>query len=502
MGVMRFLIDAHDRQAMGADYDRAYLGRLEGRIYPTEVSLAGDTLICRRSSSDSARLFLAYALPGLGRPVLSTGSLCERDEPYVLSVELARGRLGLVRDQLASWQLGGMEISDDSIAALAEAQARFRNAACGEVGSAIAAGAKPAALAAACRASDVLVDSYVRQRLTVRRRRSSHLPILLGCSLGGMRPALSGDKAFVSTFTAATAAVEWRRIESSQGDYEWTLQDEQVEFATRNRLVTIGGPLLDFGPQGMPDWLWKWGRDYYALQSFVSDFVETAITRYASRVRSWEIAARANTGGGLGLDEEHRLTLTARAIEIAKQTDDELQVSLRVDQPAGEYQAAGLHRLSPLQFVDALVRSGAGLTGLTLEFAIGYSPGGSGFRDRFEMSRLIDAWAALGLPLTISLAFPSQSKTDPDAEPGIGIGDPQWRGAWSEPAQAGWLAEMLPLLMAKPSVAGIEWCNFSDGVPHRYPHSGLTRPDGSAKPAFERLGRLRETYWQRNRDAG
>jgi len=501
MGVMRFLVDAHDRQAIENDFDRAYLGRLEGRIYPTEVSLCDDTLVCRRDSSDSARLFLAYGVSGLGRPVLSTASLCERDEPYVLSVELARGRLGLVRDQMALWQQSGMEITDEAVAALTEAQAKFRLAACGGVETAVPADARPAALAAACHASKVLVESYVRQRLALRRRRSAHLPILLGCSLGGMRPALAGDKAFVSTFTAATAAVEWRRIESSQGDYEWTLQDEQVEFATRNRLVTIGGPLLDFGPQGMPDWLWKWGRDYYALQSFVSDFVETAITRYASRVRVWEIAARANTGGGLGLDEEHRLALTARAIEVAKQTDDELQLSLRVDQPAGEYQAAGLHRLSPLQFVDALIRSGAGLTGLTLEFAIGYRPGGSGLRDRFEMSRLIDSWAALGLPLTVSLAFPSQSKPDPNSEPGIEVGEPQWRIAWSEPAQAEWLAELLPLLMSKPSVAGIKWCNFSDAVPHRYPHSGLIRPDGSAKPAFERLGRLRESYWQRSRDA-
>ena len=502
MGVMRFLIDEHDRQAIAADYDRAYLGRLEGRVYPTEVSLSGNMLVCRRDTSESARLFLSYAVPGFGRPVLSTASLCEREEPYVLSVELARGRLGLVRDQLAAWHQSGMTITDDVSAALTEAQAKFRLAACGEGGAAIPANAGSAAVTAACRASDVMADSYVRQRLALRRRRSAHLPILLGCSLLGMRPAIAGDKAFVSSFTAATSAIEWRRIETSQGEYEWTLQDEQVDFATHSRLVTIGGPLLDFGPQGMPDWLWKWGRDYYALQSLVSDFVETSITRYASRVRMWEVAARANTGGALGLDEEHRLALTARAIEVAKQTDDELQLSLRVDQPAGEYQAAGLHRLSPLQFVDALIRSGAGLTALTLEIAVGYRPGGSCYRDRFELSRQIDLWATLGLPLTVSLAFPSQAKADPHAEPGINVGEPEWKTTWSEPAQAEWLATMLPLLMAKPSIAGIEWCNFSDAVPHRYPHSGLTRPDGSAKPAFERLGRYRETYWQRNRDAG
>ncbi|MBA3312649.1 MAG: endo-1,4-beta-xylanase [Planctomycetota bacterium] len=499
---MRFQIDTSDRLAIDADFDRAYLGRLEGRVYPTEVRVEGNYLICRREVSESARLFVSYAVPGFGRPVLNTAALREQEEPYVLAVELARGRIGLVRDQLAAWQQSGMTISDDAVTALQEAQKKLRVAACCENDGGTPAGAAQAALIAACQASDILVASYVRQRLAIRRRRSSHLPILLGCPLRAMRPARAGDKAFVSAFTATTAAVEWGKVEPSQGEYEWTLQDEQVEFAERNRLVAIAGPLLDFGNRGMPEWLWQWGRDYYALQSFVSDFVETAITRYASRVRTWEIAARANTGGGLALDEEHRLALTARAIEVAKQTDDELQLSLRIDQPAGEYQAAGLHRLSPLQFVDALIRSGAGLTCLTLEYAVGYRPCGSDYRDRFELSRLIDLWSTLGLPLTISLAFPSQAKSDPNAEAGIEVREPQWKAPWSEPAQGEWLAEMLPLLMSKPSVAGIEWCCFSDAVAHRFPHSGLTRPDGSSKPAFERLGRFREAYWQRNRDAG
>lgn len=502
MGVMLFQIDASDCTAIESGFDRAYLGRLEGRVYPTEVCIDGNLLVCRRDVNESARLYVSYAVPGFGRPLLSTTSLRERDEPYVLSVELARGRIALVRDQLAAWQQSGMSVSDEALAALEVAQSQLRQAACNTQNSAGAATAAKAALVAACKASEVLMESYVRQRLLIRQRRSPHLPILLSCPLQALRPSRGGEKEFVSVFTAATAAIEWRRVEPSQGEYEWTLQDEQIDFAERHRLVALGGPLLDFSARGLPDWLWQWGRDYYALQSFVSDFVETAITRYASRVRMWEIAAAANTGGGLALDEEHRLALTARAIEVARQTDDELQLSLRVSEPSGEYQAAGLHRLSPFQFVDALIRSGAGLTCLTLEFAVGFQPGGSDHRDRFEMSRLIDLWSTLGLPLTISLAFPSQNRSDPNAENGIGIREPQWKAPWSEPAQADWLSEMFPLMMAKPSVAGIEWCCFSDAVAHRFPHSGLIRHDGSAKPAFERLGRLRETYWQRSRDAG
>ena len=316
-----------------------------------------------------------------------------------------------------------------------------------------------------------------------------------------MRPAGVWERPFVSAFTAAMAAVEWRLVELKQGEYEWTLQDEQIAFAERNRLVAVAGPLLDLGPGGFPEWLWNWAHDFYALQSFVADFVETAVARYAGRVRLWELTSRANTGGGLGLDEEHRLALAARAVEVARQADDELQISMRIERPWGDYQSEGRHRLSPIQFADALIRSGVGLTGLTLEIANGYRPGGAHLRDSFELSRLIDLWSSLGLPLTIRLAFPSQSRPDPNAE-NLTVDEPQWNAPWGEPAQAQWLSEVLPLLMAKHSIIGIEWAHFTDAVPHRFPHAGLTRSDGSAKPALERLTRFRQSYWRRERDAG
>ena len=292
-----------------------------------------------------------------------------------------------------------------------------------------------------------------------------------------------------------------RDIEPQQGEYAWETCDAQVEWCAAHRLVPVGDPLLDFSVGGLPEWLWPWAQNYPALQSFVCDFVETVVGRYFGRVRLWEIVARSNTGGALLLSEEHRLALTARAVEVARQVDDDLRLTLRVDQPWGAYQAAGLHRLSPLQFVDALVRSGVGLTGVTLELAVGYALGSSAVRDRFEISRLIDLWSTLGLELTVSLAFPSQHRRDPLAAETLSVAEPQWRQTWSDAAQAEWAGELTQLLMSKSAVTGIEWMHFSDGVPHRFPHAGLLRPDGSAKPALERLTRLRQSYWPRGRDA-
>lgn len=501
MGVMRFLIRSADhRTALWPELHKAYLGGIDGQVYPAAVEVDDDQLVCRRETSDSARLHVAYPVPGFGRPVLCTSALREQEQPYLLAVELARGKLGLIRDQLASWQQIGMDTPKDAEAKLREAHASLCRAVCSQDEPAAALAAAEQALVAACDAAERLAETYVRQRLAVRRRRSSHLPVLLSCPLGWLRPGAAWEKSLATAFTAASAAIGWRAVELTQGEYDWTLADEQVAFAERYRLIPIGGPVVDFGHGGMPDWLWQWGHDYYALQSFVSDFVETAIARYAGRVRLWEIVARANAGGALQLDEEQRLMLAARAVEVARQVDDELQLSIRVDQPWGEYQAEGRHRLSPLQFVDALVRSGVGLTGVTLEVAVGYTPGGSAYRDRLELLRLVDLWSALGLALSVSLAFPSQVRRGGESDVGTDVAEPQWKAAWSEPAQAAWLADVLPLLMAKPSVVGIEWAHFSDAVPHRFPNAGLVRFDGSAKPALERLTRFRQSYWQRGRD--
>jgi hypothetical protein len=496
MGVMRFRIPSGAGDASAPEYERACLGGIDGRVFAMQVSVEDDLLVCRRESSESARLHIPWPMPGYGRPVLSTASLRERDAPYHLSVELARGRLGSLRDQVASWQIAGMVVPDEAAAALADAHSAFAEAACAQEDADRAAAAASVSLSSSCRAADALVSAYVRQRLTARRRRSSHLPVLLSCPLGLLRPGGAWEKLFVTAFTATSVAMEWRNVELRQGDYEWTLPDEQASFAERNRLVIAAGPLLDFSPGGLPEWLWQWSHDYYGLQCFVSDYVETAVSRYAGRIRLWEIAARANTGGAISLDEEHRLALTARAVEVARQIDDELQLSLRVDQPWGEYQAEGRHRLSPLQFVDALVRSGVGLASITLEIAVGARPGGSDYRDRFEISRLLDLWSALGLPLTVCLAFPSQGRRDPAAAEGIEVAPPQSPAPWGEPAQAEWLAGVMPVLMAKAAVVGIEWTHFSDALPHRFPHAGLVSADGAAKPALERLTRLRQSYWR------
>lgn len=482
MGLLRFLVYPEDLLARWPEVHRAYISGFDGRIYPTRVELQDNVVTCRRPHSESGKLHVPWPVPGFGRPVLSTTSLRERDEPYLLPLELARGKLAVVRDQCAAWELLNMDVPADCRQVEREAFALLSRAA--------ATGSTPKdasllaiqSIAKACEASELLVGAYVSQRLAMRRHSGVHPAVLLGCALDAAVPNSPSEQVFLQSFNAAVVPVEWRLIEPSEGDCRWEPVDRLVSWCTDHRLIVRGGPLIDLGARGMPEWLSPWQNDFINMQSFVCDFIETAVSRYTGRIRIWETSAHANTGVALGLTEENRLALAARALEAARRTDSDSQLFIRVDQPWSEYQARGQHRLSAFQFVDALVRSNVGLHGVNLEIAMGYRPRGSLLRDRMALSRLIDAWSQLGIQLHVTLALPSADAVDPQAHPDLEVDELTGDEAWNERLQAHLAHEFVQLLTAKAAVTGIFWSHFHDALPHRFPHAGLVDSDGRMKP--------------------
>lgn len=495
MGVMRFLVEPAELLREWPEVHRAYLSGVDQSVWPTRIELQGNQVLCRRQASDSGKLHVAWPVPGHGRPILTTSSLPERDEPYLLALELARGKVVQVRNQLAAWQGAGMVIPAEFQAVHSEAQRLFAQATVSQAEPLKSSQAALASLTRACDAADLLTRSYIQQRLENRHRQYPRLPTALSCSLSDVAPSATTSQLLPTAFNTANVPIDWKIVEPVEGEYHWEAYDEQVQWCHNQGIVMRGGPLVDLSPDGLPRWLWQWEHDFFNLQSFVCDFVQTAITRYLGKIRLWELAARMNTGGALALNEEQRLTLMAKTLEVARQVDEESQFLVRIDQPWGEYQARGQHKLSPMYFADALIRAGLGLAALVLEIAVSYTPRGSGSRDLLDFSRMIDQWSALGMPLHVVLAFPSSGvhddrvTTDLEVEPGA------WRLTPDEKAQALWVEDYLPLLMAKPSVVGISWSHFSDASSHRFPHAGLLRPDESPKPALESIARYRKQYW-------
>lgn len=494
MGVLRFTVHPTSRWEGLPELHGAYLSTLETGIVPTTVSLDGGILACAKNCEETAKLHLIWEVPGFGRPLLSTASLVERNEPYFLPLELARGKLVQVRNQLAAWEAEGFLPSTRFRDEFHLAHRHFARASSHQDHPETCATESESSLTAACRSAEWLAAERTLFEVEHQHRKYHNLHRLLGTTINTRGISGGDEQYFLSAFNSLAISVDWRSLEPTQGEYRWEGVDRQLEWCELHRLVPRGGPLLNLGPNGFPDWLWTWEKDLRNVQSFISDFVETAIERYAGRIRLWEVAARGNSGGALALREEQRIEIVARVLDLARHRDPESQLLLRVDQPWGEYLARGQHRLSPFQFADALLRAGLGLGGINLEIAVGFQPTGSASRDPLEWLRLIEAWSALRIPLFVTLAFPSRSEPDANASPDLEVAEPNWKDDWTPQLQEQWVATYLPLLLASKSVSGVFWNHFSDLGPHHFPNSGLLDHLGKPKPAFQRIVQLRDEF--------
>lgn len=475
MGAMRFKM--HPVAHLEGLPPHAHMTGFDGRTFPMRLELDGETLVCTRQQSDSGRLHVLWPTQTAGPVMLSTASLRERTDPYVLAVEVARGSICDLRNQAGAWEVAGLRVPAEFEEPIKAAHNAFRKAVMLQQSSVEECSQHAwEAIEHAVKAGRILTRTYVHQRMVFRQSRSQSLPVSLGCGTGPVIPDAVDQKRFTSVFNSAMIPIQWRNVEPVEGTYAWDDLDSVVDWCGSQRLFVVAGPLLDLSPGGMPNWLETWQHDFLNLQSFVADFVETAVSRYVGRVRHWEILANANTGGALNLTEENRLSLAARSLEIARQVDDEIQLSLMIGQPFGEYMTAGQHRLAPLQFVDALARSGIGLSEAHLDLRIGEVGGCSLPRHLLQFSRLMDQWSCLGLPLSVTLSF---------------VGSHQ-----AEAKQKALLKRYVPLLMAKDSVVGIYWGCLRDanGTPHN--GCGLIRNDGSERDTFSVLQDYRSKFWK------
>ena len=483
MGVMRFTV--HPAGLLDDHVQHAYVSGFDGRVFPSRVESKGETIEFLRTNSDSGKLAVPYPVEGFGLPVVSTATLREHEDNYILALELARGKICQVRNQLAIWEGLGMSIPQDFRKVHREAHSLFAKATVVKADAEKATLLADQAIAKSCIAAELLTNAYVQQRLSVRLKKSQQLSVSFGCALNDIDAANTHSEALGNAFNAAAIPIEWKNIEPQEGEYHWDESDALVEYCQARKLLMRAGPLLDLSPDGLPEWLKQWGHDFFNLQSFLCDFVETAISKYQGKVRIWEVSSRINTGGTFNLNEEERLTLLARTLEVARKVDEEAQLFIRIDQPWGAYQSEGNHRLSPIQCVDALLRCGIGLSGVNLEVSVGFEGRDCGPRDLLDFSRLIDQWSMLEIPLHVTLAFPTSASKGENCQSPLSVEGQTWRQPWSDEAQAAWINSNVPLLMAKQSVVGIYWNHLADAGKHVFPSAGLINEDGTTKAGLD-----------------
>jgi hypothetical protein len=289
--------------------------------------------------------------------------------------------------------------------------------------------------------------------------------------------------------------MSWRDIESSPGQFQWDLCDQHIQWCQEQGWRILGGPLLSLSRANLPDWIYLWEDDPEHLQSCVYQFLRAAVQRYRGKFHVWHCAAGINVEGALSLSEEQRLRLVVGAIEEVRRADPHTPLLVSFDQPWAEYLASSALELSPLHFADSLIRADLGIAGFGLELNIGYWPGGTLPRDRLEISRQLDRWSSLGLPLMVFLSLPSGSAPVPHAR--LAPGPPGAASIDVSPeGQSNRGARLLPLLLAKHFVQGVFWSQLSDDQLGELAHGGLFDDASQPKPVLDVWAANREQHLQ------
>ena len=97
------------------------------------------------------------------------------------------------------------------------------------------------------------------------------------------------------------------------------------------------------------------------------------------------------------------------------------------------------------------------------------------------MSRLLDLYALLGVPLQVTLGYPAGASADPEADPELTTGAGAWKAGCTPEVQGEWAGQFAALALCKPYVQNVAWAHFTDHEPHVFPACGVIDRQGRGR---------------------
>ena len=497
MGLLRFLTPQRDRITDDA-VELAYIAGLDCIPTPSSKSWEEDRLLrLERSTNESGNLYIPWAVDGHGERLLCTASLMERERPYHLPVELARGTLNRLRTKAEGWKTAGLQLPDSLIMQMKSAQGSFVHAATSQGDALAAAVSAEETIRESLEAMNLLSEEYANQVLASRKEESGALTTLLAGNLGDEIMPSNAEPMFCAAFNSAVVPFRWKAVQDSPDTWTWSPSDKQMQWCRRNGMKVLGGPLLRLDTQCLPEWISAASPDYETLASAVHKYVVATVERYRGDVHLWHCTAGTNAPGILGLSDDQKVRLTVLCVETVRRLDPRTPVFVSFDQPWAEYMTSNRTDLWPIHFADMLVRADLGIAGIGLEINYGYWPGGTLPRDLLEISEHIDYWSLLGLPLIVQLTIPSSAEVDalacPDAGRPLGSA---FSGILSSADQKQLVERMLPVLLAKRSIHAVVWNQVFDSFPHKYASAGVFDAANRPTSALSSLSAARREHLQ------
>lgn len=472
----------------------AYVFGTDGiAVRQAEVEFKNGFIECRRHNLTTVGLALLWPVDGFGKVLLPTTCLPDRDRPYNLNVEMARGKLTEVIKKCEDWAFfdGVAGLQDIS----RQAQDLFIKAMQNIFNPPVAAKLADESLKRAMVLGEKLAITQAESSFQARGTNRGFGRGCLGCQI---EPEQINNRvyleAFLTLFGCAAIPLNWGRIEFRRGIYDFSKTDRCLEVLAKKKLTIAAGPLLCFSPQHLPKWLIESNADFEMIRETAYQFVFTIVSRYSRIVRTWRVVNGLNALNHFGFNFEQIMEMTRAANMATKAASDGVQKIIEVANPWGEYYATVGNTIPPLVYMDMTVQSGIAFDGFGVRMRFGKNQAGMHIRDIMQISAMLDFFAAVAKPLHITeVEVPSQRAAGPHSGSAAGI----WHEQWDEAKQAQWIEQFYKVAFSKPFVETVTYANFADTKHGAVANSSLLKEGFEPKQAFRVFKKLHKAIFAR-----
>jgi hypothetical protein len=476
------------------DIEHIYLTSQEGQPIRARFQYAAPSglLFCERRSQGLACLNISWPVRDGSRIMLRTALLPDRETPFLLTMELARGQISEVWRKRDEW---GYAYGGEAKLLLAHAETVND--------SPLAAGdLAEESLEKALAVGERLAAEDAKRGIALRRSRGELDQVGLGCHWESTDANPREWDRFGAIFNYATIPMVWRTVEPREHEYNWKWHDDWIQWLEAKGLAIKGGSLIRFDEKSLPDWVWIWENDFETIRDSVFDHIERCVQRYRGRVDYWDAVTGLHVENCMNFSLDRVIEVTRICCHAVKRTDPATKVVLDLVCPWGEYYAVNQRSIWPYHYAEMCINAGVIFDAVGLQIFAGTAQPGFHARDMLAISDLLDRFGALGKPVHLTaVGVPSGHTPDPaatipmtDAKHPAGGGG-LWHKPWDEVIQSEWIELFYRIAASKPFVTGISWRDFSDHQPHYLPHGGLLRKDLHPKIAYQRLAGLKQELW-------
>jgi len=500
--MLSFRVFEGDTPAKSFPIRNAYLIGSDSGAMRANITFADGLIVCDKRETGSAALALQRAVGECGELTLQTCLLPDRDEPYLLNVELARHRLMSVYNKSEDWGMFDIEPGHPVSRRVDLSRRLFIESLCLQNDHPAKAD-KTAhdSLIASIDGSEELTLAHADLLLNRRKSTGALPPHMFGCGVAMGQDDARFRSGVLTHFDFLNLPTPWKALAPEEGEYHWEPMESWVDWAEDHEIPIVAGPIISFEPNNLPDWLFIWEHDYETVRDLIYEHIERVVNKFKDSIRVWNVVSGLHINNHFTVAFDQLMDLTRMATMVVKKVQPSAEVMVEIRQPFGEYYGANQRSIPPMMYADLMLQGGIDLDALSLKLTMGQALPGQYTRDLMQISSLLDQFAAFGRPVRLVVAVPSQPVTQEmisvsQAGSASDANCGHWRRVWSPIVQAYWIEAMAYIALSKPFVDSISWSELWDHAEIELPLGGLVAENLEAKDGYRRMASLRRLLAQ------